>query len=126
MSLKANSALLDKAKREIGLVEDYLRAGNSPVSIRGRNNIKGAVSLAADQLGESRVSFAHRVGKPETVGMYERMFGVKPDWDLYSAPAVEAAAAQIDLGGQEHSKIVELTDECNRLRAALKSRTGAR
>jgi hypothetical protein len=77
---------LAQAKHEIETVEKYLREGFAPAVPKGRK-VLSAVTTAGRDLGEGRLAFADRIGTPKTAGMWEREFGLKPDWSLWKDPA---------------------------------------
>ena len=80
------SALLrtnrEQALHEIQVVEDALTQGFPPPGTG--NTVQGALLVAAQKLGVARSTLVYRVGRPTSVGIYERYFGLKVDWSKYN------------------------------------------
>jgi hypothetical protein len=78
----ANDVRRQQAEQETEAVNRALRDGH-PVSVLPGNNKKStAVRAAADALGHNRHAFGDRVGRPDKPGLWTRMFGITPDWNL--------------------------------------------
>lgn len=119
----ADRLTLARAKREIEAVEHALRAGHPPAVGLGVK-IRTAARVAADALGEERVTFVGRVGTPDRKGSYERRWGLRPRWHL-APPAAPAPSPDIPPKPEEiadQRRITALRDENAALRAQLRAR----
>lgn len=94
---------VQQAHRDIKLVERYLKAGNPPIGIRGSQSL-GAVTLAAEHLKVDRQTMIRRVGYPGKAGLYERKFGLVPQWSLYVEQRLDEPG---ELSTSEQSKAAE-------------------
>jgi hypothetical protein len=77
-----------KALKEIAVVNRKIKEGYAPHLRPGKNTEKSATHAAADELGENRKSLFYRVGSPNHVGTWKRLYGLEPDWN-YKTEAIK-------------------------------------
>lgn len=75
-----------EALQHVALVNSLLRQGFPAQTPVGSTSQVTANRAAADQIGWHPRTFADRVGTPERTGIYERQFGLKPDWGALVEP----------------------------------------
>lgn len=113
------------ARREIKAVNDALKLGYPPTS-GGGLNAQSAIRVAADALQLDYRTLRYHVGVPGTKGLFQRQFGLEPDWKLYVPEAKPEAKinprTKAPLGGtDEDRRVVALEDENRRLQEALRT-----
>jgi hypothetical protein len=101
-----------EVRRRIRAIERALKAGYPPPGTPGKQ--LGAVAVAADALGLRRPTLS------QNLSVYERHYGLKPDWSLWTPPETktEAIAPAAD---PQARKLTGLTDRVRELESQLKA-----
>jgi hypothetical protein len=109
--------LLAQAKRDIKLVEKFLKEGYVTQVLPGSSSHSTilATSMAALTLGIPRKTFIDRVGTLKAQGLWWRRYKLKPDWSLYKAPELVDEIEQ----HRERINHRDVITENKRLRDAL-------
>lgn len=76
-----------QAEREIQAVNEALSNGARATLSSSTN--PGAIYVAAQALGIVTASLRHRVGTPQLGGLWDRLYGLRPDWDLEKPACAE-------------------------------------
>jgi hypothetical protein len=104
-----------RALKEILEVNQVLKKGHHPTGEVSNNKRKSALSLAAERLGVGRLTLKTRVGTPETTGTYEKLWGLKPNWEIYenrphAIPRHVPVQAYTGIHGEQAIEIVSRPD----------------
>jgi predicted MPP superfamily phosphohydrolase len=115
MTKAAIDPSLAQARREISIVERFLKQGFAPATVPGNRTTISATAIAADTMDCDRHSLRSRVGTPDRPGLWQRQFKLSPDWSLYRAPKPKDEIAQ----HREKQNQRDVLEENRRLRDAL-------
>lgn len=86
-----------KARKEIAAVNKLIRAGHPAYTPPGNNTVKGAVHLAATQLGVNRRSLFERIGSPSRPGTWKRLYELEPEWGWKSSADIKREEERVVL-----------------------------